>query len=128
MTPSTQSIIFNNNKRSIHHVDPGMVESIINMTYMQELLITDCCIFLREKKDSNGEADVILKGEEGECKIASVINDPDVIETIKEVKTLGNSVAISLSKECKMLGISPGDRIRIRIEKADGYNETRQEI
>ena len=120
MIPATQSIVFRDGRKTIRHIEPGMVEPILNMTYMQQLMISEDCMAFRTKGKTDGEFDVIMLREDGEYHVASVVNDSDTIETIKEVKTLGNSVAISLSMECKMLGIVPGDRIRVRIEKVDG--------
>ena len=94
-----------------------MVEPILNMTYIQQMLLLDDGLVFRKKGNTDGEFDIIIPREDAEYLVATVVNDTDVIETIKEVKTLGNSVAVSLSMECKMLGIVPGDKIRIRIEK-----------
>ena len=131
MTGATQSIIFHDGRKPIHHIEPGMVESILNMTYMQQILVNEDYLTFSSRGKSDGEYDVfIVRGDPLEEepkfrreKIATVVNDNDVIETIKEVKTLGNSIAVSLSMECKMLGVAPGDKIRIRIEKVDGKNE-----
>ena len=127
----TQSIIFHDGRKAIHHIEPGMVESIINMTYLQQIIVNEDYVFFKGRGKDEGGYDVyLLRGDPDEdnpnfehLKIATVVNDNDVIETIKEVKTLGNSIAVSLSMECKMLGVAPGDKIRIRIEKVDGKNE-----
>ena len=117
MTGVTQSIIFHDGRKKISHVEPGMVEPILNMTYMQQMLLLEDGLYFSRRGKTDGEYDVILQRDDGEYKVATVVNDKDVIETIKEVKTLGNSVAVALSMECKMLGVVPGDKIRIRIEK-----------
>ena len=124
MSGATKSIIFHDGRKPIHHIEPGMVEPILNMTYMQQLLISDDVLCIGGRRDDE-EYDVTIIREDGSYKVASVVDDADVIETIKEIKTLGNSLAVSLSMECKMLGIAPGDKIRIRIERAGECNETR---
>ena len=123
MAGATKSIIFFDGRKPIHHIEPGMVEPILNMTYMQQLMVTDDVLLIGGRR-GDGEYDVKIIREDGEYKVASVVDDTDVIETIKEIKTLGNSLAVSLSMECKMLGIASGDKIRIRIERMDGNNET----
>ena len=119
MTGKTQSIIFENERKPIHHIEPGMVEAVLNMIYMPELVLFGDYLYIEYPEDKNGEGEVHIQKEHEHVVVAKVINDPDSIETIKEVKTLGNSVAVAISMECRMLGIVPGDKIRIRIEKID---------
>ena len=119
MSAVRQSIIFVDHRKPIRHVPPGMVEAVLNMTYAQHFAVTDDVMFFRSEGKSDGEYDVYMFGYgDKETKVASVVNESDMIETIKEVKMLGNSMAVALSMECKMLGIVPGDKIRITIEKA----------
>ena len=119
MAGKTQSIIFKEERKPIHHIEAGMVEAVLNMIYMPDLMLHGNYLYIEYPEDKNGEGEVHIYKDQKNTVVATVINDPDSIETIKEVKNLGNSVAVAISMECKMLGIAPGDKIRIRIEKID---------
>ena len=119
MVGKTQSIIFHDERKPIHHLEPGMIEAILNMIYMPDLVLFGHYMYIEYPENKNGEGEVHIYQNEKDSIVATIINDTDCIETIKEVKTLGNSTGIALSTECKMLGIKPGDKIRVRIELID---------
>lgn len=87
-----------------------MIEATLNMVFLPEI-VSGCSIAYGE------DGSIFLQNENGTECMGRIVESTSSITTYKEVKKLGNAIAIAIGAECKALGIEPGDKIEITIKK-----------